>query len=145
MMPNNTPIRALTLAGLVLIVAALAFMALCSSPDRSDSVDPTRSALIQIAERGRLTLDLKSLSPIAPLRISLALTEGKGPMEARGVRIISVDGRRLDVVGHPSSHEVPGLDIQIDRSFIQAGSYMLELDTAESHPLNFRRYVLIVR
>jgi hypothetical protein len=97
---------------------------------------------VQIAEHGRLTLDEEALPKKGPLRVVLGL-----PDDARGggehdVWIVSVDGRRIETKAHALPGIGTGVQLDIDTAFLSPGRYMIQIDTAEKHPLHFRRYVL---
>jgi hypothetical protein len=102
-------------------------------------------AAVQIPEHGRLTLNEEALPKAGPLSVILDL-----PDEARGVgghdvRIVSVDGRRIDTKANALPGVGTGVQLDIDTAFLSRGRYMIQIDTAENHPLHFRRYVLELR
>lgn len=112
-----------------------------ASPETATESVPTTTE-VAIAENGRATIDASALPRDVPLTLSLAL-----PGEARGdgiraARIVSVDGRRLDVQSRPGPGAEGGIQLDIDPTFLRPGRYLVHVETAEKTPLHFRRYVL---
>ena len=100
---------------------------------------------LRIASGGRLSLERDTLPEDRPLGLTLAL-----PDEARGsgdhtVRVVSTDGRRLDVTASALPGDGSGVQLEIDPAFLSRGRYMIEVETEEKRPLPIRRYVLEVR
>ncbi len=147
------------LAGLTAIAFA-SWFTLAGSPDAPEGPATTRSSAavpappavrgaefpgLRIAARGRLTLDEAALPDEGPLTLVLELPDqarGSGP---QAVRIVSVDGRRIDTTASPLPGAGSGVRLEIDRGFLSAGRYMIEIDTEDDHPLQIRRYVLEIR
>jgi hypothetical protein len=147
------------LAGLA-VIALASWFTLAGSPDapegpattRSPSAAPAPPAVrgaelpgLRIAAHGRLTLDEAALPDEGPLTLALELPDearGSGP---QAVRIVSVDGRRIDTTASPLPGAGSGVRLEIDRGFLSAGLYMIEIDTEDDHPLQIRRYVLELR
>jgi hypothetical protein len=97
---------------------------------------------IPIFENGRLTLDEDALPAEGALTLVLDM-----PDEARGtgehmIRIVSVDGRRIETTGIPRSGAGTGVELEVDTTFLSRGRYMIEIETEDDHPLQIRRYVL---
>jgi len=80
-----------------------------------------------------------------PLVLVLGLDDVARGSDDRPVRIVSADGRRLDTTVSPVSGEGSGVRLEIDPTFLSAGLYMIEVDSADSHALNLRRFVLELR
>jgi hypothetical protein len=100
---------------------------------------------LRIATGGRLSLVLADHPEGEPLALALDL-----PDEARGdgehtARIVSVDGRRLDASASPLPGSGSGVRLEIEPGFLAPGRYMIEVDSAEAHPLRIVRYVLEVQ
>ena len=155
-MPGSTPLRFILTVSLLLGIVGIV-IAFDGMPNTRESTAHEISlGRMEIAERGRLVVDLETLPPDEPLRLALRLTEDKDEdgarvdLESRPVRIIRGDGRRLDTTGtRSSSLSTPNgsslLNFEIERGFLAAGSYLIEIDTRESHPLNLRRYILVIQ
>jgi hypothetical protein len=112
-----------------------------SQPDSRAGMDALDPA-IRIAEHGRLSLDAETLPTEGPLTLVLDLPDearGDGP---RSVRIVSTDGRRIDTTASSLDGSGTGIQLNIESGFLSPGLYMIEIDTAESTPLQIRRYVL---
>jgi hypothetical protein len=155
-MPGSTPRRFILTVSLLLGVGGIVVMFDGMPNARESTANEISLGRIEIAERGRLVVDLDTLSPDQPLRLALRLTEDKdedgagGDLESRPVRIIRGDGRRLETTGaRSSSPSTPKgsslLNFEIARGFLAEGSYLIEIDTRESHPLNLRRYILVIQ
>jgi hypothetical protein len=100
---------------------------------------------LRIAEGGRLSIDAASLRDAEVLALGLALTDearGDGPLPAR---VVSVDGRRLEIIAAPVAGRDSGLRLEIEANWLKPGRYMIEISTAENTPLPLRRYVLEVQ
>jgi hypothetical protein len=96
----------------------------------------------RIADQGRLTLDHELLPDQGPIVLVLALDDSlRGPGD-RPVLIVASDGRRLETKASPLPGVDSGVRLEVDRTFLLAGLYMIQVESAESHPLNLRRYVL---
>ena len=100
---------------------------------------------LRIAARGRLTLDEAALPDEGPLTLALELADEARGSGEQAVRIISADGRRIDTTASPLPGAGSGVRLEIDRGFLSAGRYMIEIDTEDDHPLQIRRYVLELR
>jgi hypothetical protein len=98
-----------------------------------------------IAESGRLSIDSESLREGEVLTIALALADDAHGDEELAVRVVSLDGRTLDVTAMPMDGMGAGVQIAIDADWLQPGSYMIQVKTTEKTPLPLRRYVLEVR
>ncbi len=120
--------------GLVVGVGSLLLSEPASSP-----------AILRIAERGRLILDRTELPRSGQLVLLLSLDDSALGSETRPVRVIAGDGRRLDTTASRMSAEDSDLRLEIDPTFLTPGLYMIEVDSAENHPLNLRRYVIELR
>ena len=109
---------------------------------------PVRDAEIprhRIAAGGRLTLDEAALPGEGPLTLALELADEARGSGKQAVRVISVDGRRIDTTASPLPGAGSGVRLEIDPGFLSAGRYMIEIDTEDEHPLQIRRYVLELR
>jgi hypothetical protein len=98
-----------------------------------------------IAERGRLTIDAGSLRQGEVLRLELALADEAHTDEPLAVRVVSIDGRALDLSAVPAGGEGGGVQLVIDADWLQPGSYLIQVTTTEQSPFPLRRYVLEVQ
>jgi len=115
------------------------------APPTPPAVPGAKSPGLRIPAHGRLILDEAALPDQGPLTLALELPDearGSGP---QAVRVISVDGRRIDTTASPLPGAGSGVRLEIDRGFLSAGLYMIEIDTEDDHPLQIRRYVLELR
>jgi hypothetical protein len=136
-MARSAPKTALRVIYLMVLLALVAGTRILLTSDIDWSAPGYR-----IADQGRLTLDRELLPDQGPIVLVLALDDSlRGPGD-RPVLIVASDGRRLETKASP----VPGVDsgvrLEIDRTFLLTGLYMIQVESAESHPLNLRRYVL---
>jgi hypothetical protein len=99
----------------------------------------------RIASGGRLRLDADALPKAGPLSLVLELDDESRASGERAVRVVSTDGRRIDLTASALPGSGSGLRLAIDPAFLTPGLYMIEVDTAEAHPLHIRRYVLEIR
>lgn len=97
---------------------------------------------LRIAAGGRLALDRAALPDEGPLRLALDLSDEARGSGGRAVRIVADDGRRIDTKASPLPGAGSGVRLEIDPAFLSSGRYMLEIETADRHPLQIRRYVL---
>jgi hypothetical protein len=107
--------------------------------------DDSETSSVRIAEHGRLTLRRSDIPTGEPFPLTLGLPDearGTGPTSAR---IVSTDGRRLDLTGRPLPGAGSGIELAIDPAFLLQGRYMIELRTDSKHPLALQRYVLEIR
>jgi hypothetical protein len=113
------------------------------SAAKPPAADPDAAAPgLRIVAHGRLTLDAAALPDEGPLLLTLDLADEMRGSGNRGIRIISGDGRRLDTTGIPHAGAGSGLLLEIDTGFLSTGRYMVEVETAQKHPLQILRYVL---
>ena len=113
-----------------------------ADPVPSPAAPAAAAPKLRIAAAGRLTLELDQLPTEGPLELGLDLSgEARGSGD-RTVRVISVDGRRLDTTASPLPGRESGVRLEIDPAFLSAGRYLIEIDTEEKHALQLRRYVL---
>ena len=133
--------------GVLLLVATLCVVAalVLLITQHGSNEGPIPSATIEFPERGRVELDLERVPREGLIELVLALTESDAEPGPRLVRIVCVDGRLLETTGHSSHEEPSALRAKIDARFLTRGSYLLEVDTKERHPLHLRRYVLEIR
>ena len=105
---------------------------------------PVVRGVARIAERGRLRLERDALPATGPLVLSLDMPDEARGEEARDVVIASVNGRRLETVAAPLPGPGSGVQLEIDGDWLEPGSYMISVKTAETSHFPLRRYVLIV-
>lgn len=98
-----------------------------------------------ISESGRLEISAESLAEGEMLTLGLALSDDARAADALEVRVISLDGRVLDISALPLSGEGTGVQLAIDAGWLQPGSYMIQIKTTEKSALPLRRYVLVVQ
>jgi len=124
--------------------------AVTASPPSSESGPPPNEAAVRaspdhrIDEGGRLSIDGASLREGEALVLGLGIDDEARGEEVLTGRVVSVDGRRLDVTAMPVRAEAGGLHLEIDAGWLKPGLYMIEIDSAERAPLALRRYVLEV-
>jgi hypothetical protein len=102
----------------------------------------TGASPARIVDHGRLTLNEDALPDQGPLALVLDLPDDARGTGAHGIRIVSLDGRRLETTATPLPGSGTGVQLEIDTAFLSRGRYMIEIDTVEKHPLQLRRYVL---
>ena len=105
---------------------------------------PPPSAL-RIAESQRISIDLASLRDGEVLALGLALADEARGSEPLPVRVVSLDGRRIETTAAPAAGSGSGLRLELEPEWLRPGRYMIEVTTAEKIPLHLRRYVLEVR
>jgi hypothetical protein len=105
---------------------------------------PPAAPANRITEGGRLSIDATSLRDGDVLALGLGLPEEAQGEEPLSVRIVSVDGRRLETTAVPAAGSESGLRLEIDPKWLAPGSYMIEVRTAEKTHFPIRRYVLEV-
>jgi hypothetical protein len=104
----------------------------------------TRAPRMRIPENGRLQVSRDVLREGDVLALGLDL-----PDEARGtqplpLKLVDVRGRMLELDAVPVEGPGNGLRIEIDPAWLDPGRYLIQVETAETHPLALRRYVLEV-
>lgn len=100
---------------------------------------------LRIASGGRLVLDADALPDAGPLSLVLELDDAARGNGERAARVVSPDGRRIDLTTSPLPGSGSGLGLSIDPAFLTPGLYMIEVDTAEADHFHLRRYVLEIR
>ena len=98
----------------------------------------------RISDGGRLRVDLDALREGEVMVLALDL-----PDEARGdgalhVKVVDVAGRLFETEATSIEGSGHGLRLEIDPEWLEPGRYMIQVETAENHPLALRRYVLEV-
>ncbi len=100
---------------------------------------------LRIAEGGRISIDAASLRDGKVLVLGLALADEARGSEPLSVRVVSVDGRRVETTAAPAAGSGSGLRLELEPEWLRPGRYMIEVTTAEKIPLHLRRYVLEVQ
>jgi len=100
---------------------------------------------LRIAEGGRLSIAAEELPEDAPLSLVLEISDEARGEGVRSVRVVSVDGRRLDASATPLAGEGSGVRLDVEPGFLSPGRYLIEIDTVDPHPLRIRRFVLEVK
>ncbi len=117
-------------------------------PEESDAASDVPSApsapAQRIAEGGRLSVDAASLRDGEVLALGLALSDEARGSEPLPVRIVSVDGRRIETTAVPAEGDGSGLRLELDPEWLEPGRYLIEISTTEKIHLPLRRYVLEV-
>jgi hypothetical protein len=121
-----------------------------TSPVPDAPADAARSgaalpSLPRIASGGRLSLAAGELPDSRPLALSLELEDDARIASGHEVRMVSEDGRRIELTATPQPGPGSGLRLEIQPDFLEPGRYMIQIETAETHPLGIRRYVLEIR
>ena len=96
----------------------------------------------RISDGGTLRVDLDALREGDVMVVALDL-----PDEVRGdgalhVKVIDVAGRLFETEAKSIEGSGHGLRLEIDPEWLEPGRYMIQVETAENHPLALRRYVL---
>ena len=76
--------------------------------------------------------------------LGLGLADDARGSEPLPVRVVSVDGRTLDLIAEPFQGEGTGVQLSIEADWLQPGSYMIQIKTVEKTPLALSRYVVTV-
>ncbi len=103
------------------------------------------SPVPRIAAHGRLTIDHATFPNEGLLDLDLELPDEDRGSGERAVKVISTDGRRIDITATPLPGTGSGIRLRIDPGFLTQGRYMIETDSDVEHPLQIRRFVLEVR
>ncbi len=104
-----------------------------------------KSGQHRIAAGGRLAIDRADLENEAALAVDLELADDARGTGERTVRVVSTDGRRIDLTATPLPGTGTGVHLNIDAGFLTPGRYLVEIDTVDDHPLKIRRYVVEIR
>lgn len=113
-----------------------------------DALDPSRKSErkphFRLPDNGRITVQQSELPQGDEVILALPVAAdsiGDAPLPAR---VVSVDGRVVDVVATKASGKQPGVTVSLDPTWLTQGSYMIQLETKEKSALALRRYVLII-
>jgi hypothetical protein len=101
-----------------------------------------RAPALRIAESGRISIDAASLPDGEVLALGLALADEARGSEPLSVRVVSIDGRRIETTAVPAAGSGSGLRLELETEWLRPGRYMIEVTTAEKIPLHLRRYVI---
>jgi hypothetical protein len=99
----------------------------------------------RIPEHGRLAVELGSLREGGVFALGLEMPDAARGNGERPVKVIDVEGRVFETTAAAVEGSDTGLRIEIDPGWLRPGRYMIQVATAEQHPLAIRRYVLEVR
>lgn len=99
----------------------------------------------RISESGRLMIEAETLREGDVLTLGLALADAARGDEPLAVRVVSVDGRVLDITAVPMDGKGSGVRLAIDADWLWPGNYMIQVKTIEQTQFPLRRYVLEVR
>ena len=133
------------LATAVSLAAIIVLLAATAQGADPKPVDERPAPALRIAENGRLSIDAASLRDDEVLTLGLALADEARGSEALSVRVVSLDGRRIETTAAPEAGSGSGLRLELEAEWLRLGSYMIEVTTAEKIPLHLRRYVLEVQ
>ncbi len=111
----------------------------------SDEPPGPPAPALRIAESGRISIDAASLREGEVLALGLGLSDEARGSEPLPVRVVSLDGRRIETSAAPAAGSGSGLRLELEPAWLAPGRYMIEVTTAEKIPLHLRRYVLEVR
>jgi hypothetical protein len=100
---------------------------------------------LRVAESGRISIDAASLRNGEVLALGLALADEARGSEPLSVRVVSLDGRRIETTAAPVAGSGSGLRLELETEWLRPGRYLIEVTTAEKIPLHLRRYVLEVQ
>ncbi len=115
--------------------------AIAPSEERGAPSGP-RAPALRIAESGRISIDAASLPDGEVLALGLALSDEARGSEPLSVRVVSIDGRRIETTAVPAAGSGSGLRLELETEWLRPGRYMIEVTTAEKIPLRLRRYVI---
>jgi hypothetical protein len=65
--------------------------------------------------------------------------------EPLAARVVSLEGRVLDLEVTPVAGEGGGVQLEIEADWLQPGRYMIQIKTREKSALQLRRFVLEVK
>ena len=114
-----------------------------SSPEPVGPVPPAPPSHY-IAEGGRLSIDAGLLRDGEVIAVGLGLADEARDTAPMAVRVVSVDGRRIETHAAPIPGSGTGLRLELDPEWLTSGRYMIEVHTAEKSHFPLRRYVLEV-
>ncbi len=103
-----------------------------------------RAPALRIAEGGRISIDAASLRDGEVLTLELALSDEAMGSEPLPVRVVSVDGRRIETTAAPAAGSGSALHLELEAEWLRPGRYMIQVTTVEKSPLQLRRYVIEV-
>ena len=118
-----------------------------SDEPNTPPLEPSAAAApaFRIPESGRISIEAASLPAGEVLTLVLGLGDDARGSEPLPVRVVSVDGRRIETTAAPVAGSGNGLRLELEPEWLRPGRYMIEVTTAEKIPLHLRRYVLEVR
>lgn len=108
------------------------------------SLKPELKPHYQLPESGRMTIEHSELPEGGEVTLALPLAANSMGDTPLPVRVVSVDGRVVDVVATQAFDDQPSVTVSLDPKWLTKGSYMIQLKTKEKSALALRRYVLIV-
>jgi hypothetical protein len=103
-----------------------------------------RTPAQHIPESGRLSVTRAALRDGDDYAIGLELDDAARGTGPRPVKVVDVKGRVLETTARPLPGAGSGLRLEIQRSWLQPGQYLIQVKTAENKPLALRRYFLEV-
>jgi len=121
--------------------------AVAPSDDPGAPAPPPSSApvpALRIAEGGRISIDAASLRDVEVLALRLALADEARGSEPLSVRVVSLDGRRIETTAAPAAGSGSGLRLELEPEWLRPGRYLIEVTTAERTHFPLRRYVIEV-
>lgn len=98
-----------------------------------------------IPESGRISIEADALPTGQVLTLGLALADEARGDEPLAVRVVSVDGRVLEITALPMNGKGGGVQLGIDADWLLPGNYMIQIKTVERTQFPLRRYVLVVQ
>ena len=153
--PNNRRLWTIVIAGLTFgclaLYTYLRAEPIPSMPIRPPSAETTKRAIgtsespLRIISGHHATVDRDALPRDGALQLILELSDEARGTGERSARIVSTDGLRINTVARPLPGAGTGVQLEIDPSILTVGRYMIQIDTVENHPLQFRRYVVEVK
>ena len=93
----------------------------------------------------RLLLDAHDVSGAESLHVTLEFPDAWRGETPRPVRVVSGDGRAIEVIASMEAAGEELIEVEIATSDLTPGPYMIEIKSAERTPLPLRRFVFEVR
>ena len=103
-----------------------------------------REPHFHLPDSGRITIEQSALPEGDEVIVALPVAADSIGDTPLPTRVVSVDGRVIDVVATQASDNQPSVTVSLDPKWLTQGSYMIQLETREKSALALRRYVLII-
>jgi hypothetical protein len=115
--------------------------------ERAAAPPPVRSSSPEqpLAPFGTLELTHAEFPASGPVRITLGLLTPSADDQPRPVRVVSQSDHRILELAGALNPDRTAATIEIDRTWLLPGSYLVELQSTERTPPAQRRYAIVVR